>query len=76
VTATPQQYAATFNLTNDGQAVFEDLAKLFGRAPFVAGQPDVTAFNCGAKAVIEHIAAQMDKASPAPRRRDNRSNNE
>jgi hypothetical protein len=68
--ATPEQYAAVFELTNDGQAVFEHLAELFGQSPFKAGHPDVTAFNCGAKAVIEHIAAQIDKASPAPRRRN------
>lgn len=66
MTATPQQYAAVFELTNDGQAVFEHLATLFGKPPFVAGQPDLTSFNCGAKAVIEHIAGQIDKANPAP----------
>lgn len=69
MTATPAQYAATFELTNDGQAVLADLIERFGRAPFAAGQPDVTAYNCGAKAVIEHIVAQLDKAEPAPQPR-------
>ena len=59
---TPQQYAATFELTNDGQAVLDDLLQRFGGPPFVAGKPDQTAYNCGAKAVIEHIAAQLDAA--------------
>lgn len=63
MSATPQQYRSTFDLFNDGQAVLDDLITKFGRAPFVAGQPDVTAFNCGAKAVIEHIVAQMDAAN-------------
>lgn len=58
----PQQYAATFELTNDGQAVLDDLLQRFGGPPFVAGKPDQTAYNCGAKAVIEHIAAQLDAA--------------
>lgn len=57
--ATPQQYRGTFELHNDGQAVLDDLTARFGKSPFVAGQPDTTAFNCGAKAVIEHIHAQI-----------------
>ena len=28
--ATPQQYMATFELTNDGQAVLDDLVQTFG----------------------------------------------
>ena len=67
--ATPQQYAATFDLTTDGQAVFAELMGLFGGAPFVAGQPDRTAYNCGAKAVIEHIAARLAEAEPIRQRR-------
>ncbi len=62
--ATPQQYAHTFDLSNDGQAVLDDLIRRFGGSPFVAGAPDQTAFNCGAKAVIEHIALQLDAAAP------------
>ena len=67
MTATPQQYAHTFDLSNDGQAVLGDLAQLFAGAPFVAGQPDRTAYNCGAKAVIEHIHAMLDKAERGAR---------
>lgn len=59
--ATPQQYRGTFELTNDGQAVLNDLVRLFGGPTFAAGQPDVTAFRCGAKAVIEHVYAQLEK---------------
>lgn len=59
---TPAQYLYTFELTNDGQAVLDDLARLFGGAPFVRGAPDQTAYNCGAKAVIEHIHAMLAKA--------------
>ena len=67
---TPQQYAATFELTNDGQAVLDDLLQRFGGPPFVAGKPDQTAYNCGAKAVIEHILARMAEAEkPAQRSR-------
>jgi hypothetical protein len=61
VTATPTQYLSAFELYGDGRAVLDDLIKRFGGPPFVAGAPDQTAFNCGAKAVIEHIAAQIDK---------------
>lgn len=57
--ATPQQYRSAFELFGDGQAVLDDLTAKFGRSPFVPGQPDTTAFNCGAKAVIEHIHAQI-----------------
>jgi hypothetical protein len=60
--ATPEQYRNTFELHNDGQAVLDDLARVFGGAPFVPGQPDTTAYNCGAKAVIEHLHAQIAKA--------------
>lgn len=67
--ATPQQYAATFDLTNDGQAVFEELMGLFGGSPFVAGKPDQTAFNCGAKAVIEHIVGRLAQVEPIRQRR-------
>lgn len=58
--ATPQQYRSAFELFNDGQAVLEDLVEKFGGPPFVAGQTDQTAYNCGAKAVIEHIYAQIN----------------
>lgn len=64
--ADPATYARVFDLTTDGQEVFADLSRLFAGAPFVAGQPDVTAYRCGAKAVIEHIAAMINAASPAP----------
>jgi len=60
--ATPQQYRSTFDLYSDGRAVLEDLAQLFAAAPFAPGQPDVTAYRCGAKAVIEHIHAKMAEA--------------
>lgn len=60
--ATPQQYHHAFELSNDGQAVFDDLVQRFGAAPFVAGQPDQTAYNCGTRAVIEHISAMLDQA--------------
>lgn len=64
---TPQQYLGAFELTADGQAVLEDLTRLFGGAPFASGKPDQTAYNCGAKAVIEHIHAQLAKAEPPAR---------
>lgn len=67
--ATPAQYQHTFEMTNDGQAVLDDLARLFGAAPFTPGAPDVTAYNCGAKAVIEHIHAMLAQAEPPPRSR-------
>lgn len=67
MTATPQQYAHTFDMSNDGHAVLGDLAQLFAGPPFVAGQPDRTAYNCGAKAVVEHIYAMLDKAERGPR---------
>lgn len=65
--ATPQQYLSAFELTTDGRAVLDDLSRLFGAAPFAPGQPDQTAYNCGAKAVIEHIHAQLAKAEPPAR---------
>lgn len=74
--ATPQQFAAVFSLSNDGQAVFDSLARRFAGPPFVAGQSDVTAYNCGTKAVIEHIAAMLEQAEPAPRRINPRSSDE
>jgi hypothetical protein len=60
--ATPQQYSSTFDLFGDGRAVLDDLVQKFGAAPFVPGMPDQTAYNCGARAVIEHIHAEMAKA--------------
>lgn len=64
LTATPDVYARTFTLM-DGEAVLNDLMQRFAGAPFVAGQPDKTAYNCGAKAVIEHILSQIAEAAPA-----------
>lgn len=61
MTATPKHYATTFELP-EGEQVLDDLIKRFGGPPFVAGQPDTTAFNCGAKAVLEHILAQIAAA--------------
>lgn len=58
--ATPQQYLSAFELHGDGRAVLDDLILLFGGAPFVPGQTDTTAYNCGAKAVIEHIHARIE----------------
>ena len=60
--ATPEQYASAFELYGDGRAVLEDLVEKFGKAPFVPGSPDATAYNCGTKAVIEHIYAQISAA--------------
>lgn len=65
--ATPQQYFHAFGLAGDGQAVLDDLQQRFGGSCFVAGQPDTTAFNCGAKAVLEHILLQLAKVEPLPR---------
>lgn len=61
--ATPQQYMSTFELLNDGQAVLDDLTARFGGPSFALGLPDQTAYNCGAKAVLEHILAQIDRAN-------------
>jgi hypothetical protein len=55
-------YRRCFLNQKDGGAVLDDLVRLFGRPPFVQGQPDTTAFNCGAKAVIEHIWSQIESA--------------
>lgn len=57
--AEPRDYSAIFSFP-EGEKVLDDLIKLFGGKPFVPGQPDTTAFNCGAKSVIEHILAQLD----------------
>ncbi len=61
-------YRSTFELYGDGQAVLDDLIALFGKAPFVPGSPDQTAYNCGAKAVIEHILARIAEADQLPQR--------
>ncbi len=60
--ATPEQYLSTFELYGDGQAVLTDLMKRFGGPSFTRGAPDQTAYNCGDKAVIEHIARQIHEA--------------
>ena len=57
--ATPQQYASTFDLFGDGRAVLDDLTRLFGGPPFDPANPHQTAYNLGARAVIEHIHAKM-----------------
>jgi hypothetical protein len=61
-------YRSTFELYGDGQAVLAELIDLFGKAPFVPGQPDQTAYNCGAKAVVEHILARIAEADQLPQR--------
>lgn len=65
--ATPQQYFHALGLTPDGQAVLDDLQARFGGPPFVSGQPDQTAFNCGARAVLEHVLLQLAQVEPVPR---------
>ena len=68
MSATPQQYLGTFELLGDGQAVRNDLLERFGGPPFKAGQADLPAYNCGGKAVVEHILAMIDQAEkPAQR---------
>ena len=52
-------YHSTFATHGDGVQVLNDLIERFGRPSFVPGAPDQTAYNCGAKAVIEHILAQI-----------------
>ncbi|OWQ92025.1 hypothetical protein CDN99_06615 [Roseateles aquatilis] len=64
MSATPTDYESIF-MFPEGQRVLEDLMERFAKAPFVAGQPDQTAFNCGTKAVIEHIWAQIAAAKGA-----------
>ena len=61
--ATPQQYQHAFEMSNDGQAVLNHLTDMFGGAPFVAGQPDQTAYNCGTQAVIAHIHTMISQAA-------------
>lgn len=63
----PAAYLSTFELYGDGRAVLDDLQQRFGGPPFVPGSPDQTAFNCGARAVLEHILAQIDKAEKPAR---------
>lgn len=62
MTATPQQYLHTFDLTNDGQAVLDDLADLFG-GPVFDQNPYEMARRAGRREVLEHIHAQMAKAA-------------
>lgn len=57
--ATPQQYHATFEFNSDARAVLDDLIERFGGPSFAPGQPDVTAFKCGQKSVIEHIVSTL-----------------
>lgn len=59
--ATPRDFLDTFS-TAHGERVLEELMSLFAQSPFVAGQPDRTAYNCGTKAVLEHILAQQAEA--------------
>lgn len=54
-------YHYTFK-SAEGEAVLADLMKRFALPPFVAGKPDQTAYNCGTKAVIEHIFSQVQAA--------------
>lgn len=58
---TPEQYRSTFGLYSDGQAVLDDLQRLFGAPPFDPANPHQTAYNCGARAVLEHILAMVAK---------------
>lgn len=61
MTATPRDFLDTFS-TAHGERVLEALMGEFAKSPFAAGQPDQTAYNCGTKAVLEHILAMKAKA--------------
>lgn len=61
MSAEPKDYDAVF-MFPEGQRVLEDLMAQFAGPPFVTGQPDRTAYNCGTKAVVEFILAKISKA--------------
>lgn len=61
MTATPEQYLHTFELTSDGQAVFDDLAQVFG-GPVFDPNPYEMARRAGRREVLEHIQAQITAA--------------
>jgi hypothetical protein len=61
VTATPEQYLHTFELSGDGQAVADDLAQLFG-GPVFDSNPYEMARRAGRREVLEHIHAQIAAA--------------
>jgi hypothetical protein len=67
MTATPQQYMATFELTNDGQAVLDDLVQTFG-GPLWHASADERARRIGWREVVEHIHARINQANPPGRR--------
>lgn len=65
--ATPQQYAHTFGLSGDGQAVLDDLIERFGAALYVPGGHEAerqTLVNLGRRQVIDYIMAQISKTDP------------
>jgi hypothetical protein len=45
-----------------GAVILADLDAVFAGNPFVAGQADQTAFNCGALQVLEYLYEQMARA--------------
>jgi hypothetical protein len=64
VTATPQQYLAVFELTNDGQAVIDDLVQRFGGPMWHADEAERTR-RIAWREVIEHIHGRIAEAEPA-----------
>lgn len=61
MSASAKDYRAIF-MFPEGERVLDDLMEKFAGSPFVAGQPDTTAYKCGTKAVLEHILSQIDEA--------------
>ncbi len=57
----------SFADSGPGAIVLADLEERFGRNPFSPGQTDVTAFNCGAMAVLQHIGDRLRAADERER---------
>lgn len=62
-----RQAYATFALAGGiGTLIMADLDRTFGGNPFVAGEPDTTARNCGCLSVVEHLYRRIEEAQRPP----------
>jgi len=59
----PQIYGALFDANPDGRKVFEELCtQFYDRQSYVRGDTHETAFNEGAKSVIQYIMRKVAQA--------------
>lgn len=58
----PIIFSMLFEGTENGKVVIDHLTHKYWKNPYVAGDPNQTAFNAGAMSVLDYIIEQLNEA--------------